>query len=67
MRDAAVWAREVRRSVGLSQLDFSRCIGVPVATVRNWESGKQSPAGAERALLRLIAFSPRTAIAALTG
>jgi putative transcriptional regulator len=67
MRDAAVWAREVRRSVGLSQSDFSRCIGVPLAKVRDWETGKQTPAGLERAVLRLIAHSPRTALDALTG
>jgi putative transcriptional regulator len=63
--DAAAWAREVRRRVGLSQTDFSRCIGVPLAKVRGWESGKQTPAGPERTLLRLIAYSPKTALAAL--
>jgi len=63
--DAAAWAREVSRSVGLSQTDFSRCIGVPVAKVHGWESGKQAPAGPERTLLRLIAYSPGTALAAL--
>jgi putative transcriptional regulator len=63
--DAAGWAREVRRRVGLSQTAFSRCIGVPVAKVRGWESGKEAPAGPERRLLRLIAYSPETALAAL--
>lgn len=66
-RDAAVWARSVRRSVGLSQADFSRCIGVPLSKVRAWETGRLTPAGAERILLRLIAHSPRNALAALTG
>lgn len=67
MRDAADWAREVRRRMGLSQAEFSRRIGVPVAKVRDWESGRQVPAGPERTLLRLIAHSPRAALAALTG
>ena len=39
MRDAADWAREVRRRMGLSQAGFSRRIGVPVAKVREWERG----------------------------
>jgi putative transcriptional regulator len=33
--DAAAWARQVRKRVGLSQSEFARRIGVPVATVRN--------------------------------
>ena len=65
--DAAAWARSVRRSVGLSQAEFSRRIGVPVAKVRDWESGRQTPAGPERTVLRLIAHSPGAALAALTG
>jgi DNA-binding transcriptional regulator YiaG len=36
-----------------------------VAKVRGWESGKEAPAGPERRLLRLIAYSPETALAAL--
>ena len=67
MRDAADWAREVRRRTGLSQAEFSRRIGVPVAKVRDRENGRRAPAGPERTLLRLIAHSPRTALAALTG
>jgi len=46
---------------------FPRCIGVPVAKVRDWESGKQAPAGPERMLPKLIAHSPRTVRAALGG
>jgi putative transcriptional regulator len=67
MHDAAVWTRAVRRSVGLSQADFSRCIGVPVAKVRDWESGRQAPEGLERTVLRLIAHSPKSVMAVLTG
>ncbi len=67
MRDAAAWAREVRRRVGLTQADFSRRNGVPLAKVRDWERGRVAPAGPERTLLRLIAHSPRTALAALPG
>jgi putative transcriptional regulator len=43
MRDAAAYARRVRREGGLSQVAFARRIGVPVDTVRNWERGKRAP------------------------
>jgi Helix-turn-helix domain len=45
MRDAAAYARRVRRKVSLSQVAFARRIGVPVDTVRNWEQGKRTPQG----------------------
>jgi putative transcriptional regulator len=48
MRDAAAWARRVRRKLGLSQVAFARRIGVPVDTVRNWEQGKRAPQGPAR-------------------
>ena len=65
MRDAAAYARRVRRKVGLSQVAFARRIGVPVDTVRNWEQGKRAPQGPARALLRIIDRAPETALAAL--
>jgi len=65
--DAAAWARRVRQRVGLSQSEFARRIGVPVATVRNWEQGKRSPHGAARALLRVLDRIPKAVIAALAA
>jgi putative transcriptional regulator len=64
-RDAAAWARRVRRKVGLSQVAFAKRIGVPVETVRNWEQGKRTPQGPARALLRIIDRAPETALHAL--
>lgn len=63
--DAAAWARYVRHKVGLSQDAFAARLGLPVATVRNWEQGKRLPRGPARALLRMIAKAPETALAAL--
>ncbi len=65
MRDAAAYARRVRRKIGLSQVAFARRIGVPVDTVRNWEQGKRAPQGPARALLRIIDRAPEAALAAL--
>lgn len=64
-RDAAAYARRVRRRTGLSQAAFARRIGVPLDTVRNWEQGKRAPAGPARALLRVLDRAPETALAAL--
>jgi putative transcriptional regulator len=63
--DAAAWARHVRLKVGLSQDAFAARLGLPVATVRNWEQGKRLPRGPARALLRMIAKAPEAALAAL--
>jgi putative transcriptional regulator len=65
MRDAAAYARRVRRKLGLSQIAFARRIGVPVDTVRNWEQGRRAPQGAARALLRIIDRAPETALLVL--
>lgn len=65
MRDAAAYARRVRRRVGLSQVAFANRIGVPVDTVRNWEQGKRAPQGPARALLRVIDRAPEAALRAL--
>ncbi len=66
-RDAAAWVRRVRRRAGLSQAEFARRIGVPVATVREWERGTLLPEGAARALLRVIDRVPEAAFALLAG
>ena len=64
-RDAAAYARRVRRRTGLTQAAFAERLGVPLDTVRNWEQGKRSPAGPARALLKVIDRAPEAALAAL--
>lgn len=44
----------IRRKTGLSQPAFASCIGIPVATLRNWEQGHRSPQGPARVLLALL-------------
>ena len=48
----------IRKKTGLSQFVFARQIGVPVATLRNWEQGRRSPEGPARVLLALLARDP---------
>src|SRR5271155_1814451 len=64
-RDAASYARRVRRRTGLTQAAFAARIGVPLDTVRNWEQGKRLPAGPAKALLRILDNAPELALAAL--
>ena len=65
MRDAAKFARRVRRELGFSQAEFADCIDVPIDTIRNWEQGKRFPTGAAKALLRVLDKAPEAALAAL--
>ena len=64
-RDAAAYARRVRKRTGLTQVAFATRIGVPLDTVRNWEQGKRSPAGPARALLKVLDRAPEMTLAAL--
>jgi putative transcriptional regulator len=59
--------RDLRRRAQLTQLEFAAKLGVPVETIRNWEQGKRAPRGPARALLAVIAHSPDTVFAALSG
>jgi putative transcriptional regulator len=65
MLDAAKFARRVRRRLGLTQVEFSQRIDVPLETVRNWEQGKRCPTGAARALLKVLDRAPEAALSAL--
>ena len=64
-QDAAKFTRRVRRRLGLTQLEFSHRIDVPLETIRNWEQGKRSPTGAAKALLKVLDKAPEAALSAL--
>ena len=63
--EVAQFARRVRKSVGMSQSEFSKSIEVSVETIRNWEQGKRVPTGAAKALLKVLNQSPELALIAL--
>jgi putative transcriptional regulator len=65
MQEAAKYARRVRQRLGLTQLELSQRIEVPLETIRNWEQGKRSPTGAAKALLRVLDRAPEAALGAL--
>ena len=63
--EVAQFARKVRKSLGMSQSEFSQSIEVSVETIRNWEQGKRVPTGAAKALLRVLDQSPELAFKVL--
>jgi putative transcriptional regulator len=48
----------IRKRTGLSQSAFAVSIGVPVATLRNWEQGRRNPDGPARVLLAMLDKDP---------
>lgn len=55
----------IRERLRMSQEAFARTIGVPVATIRNWEQHRTGIAPAARALLWILAREPEAALRAL--
>ncbi len=66
MQDAARFSRRVRQRLGLTQMEFSQRIDVPIETIRNWEQGKRCPTGAAKALLKVLDKAPEAALLALS-
>jgi putative transcriptional regulator len=57
--------KAVRGRLGLTQLGFSRMIGVSLATLRNWEQGRRSPHGPAKVLLIVAAHAPAAVLEAI--
>ncbi len=55
----------IRERLRMSQEAFASTIGVPVATVRNWEQRRTGIAPAARTLLRILEREPDAALRAL--
>jgi putative transcriptional regulator len=51
-------AREVRRTLKMTQESFAERFGFPISTLRQWEQGRKRPDSAARVLLRVIALAP---------
>lgn len=52
-------AAEARASVGLSQQDFAKLLGVSARTLQDWEQGRREPTGAARTLLKVAVKHPK--------
>ena len=55
----------IREAAQLSQSQFAKLIGVNVRALQNWEQRRTRPAGPARALLKIVASNPKSAIEAL--
>ena len=58
-------ARRLRKSLDMTQTEFSQWLGVSVNTVRNREQGKRGPSGPAAALLGLVEVIPNEIAKAL--
>lgn len=57
--------RAIREAAQISQSQFAKLIGVNVRTLQNWEQHRTRPTGPARALLKIVASNPKSAIEAL--
>ena len=55
----------IREAANVSQSEFARLIGINVRTLQNWEQNRSRPTGPARALLKIVASNPKSAIKAL--
>jgi putative transcriptional regulator len=68
--DRGVFARDVRRArekLKMTQEELAAALGLPLATLRNWEQGRYNPDPAARALMKIVAANPKRALAALSA
>jgi len=57
--------RAIREVAKISQAQFAKLIGVNLRTLQNWEQRRTRPTGPARALLKIVASDPKSAIEAL--
>jgi putative transcriptional regulator len=57
--------RAIRRAAEISQSQFAKLIGVNLRTLQNWEQRRTRPTGPARALLKIVASNPKSALEAL--
>lgn len=50
--------KEIRGTMGLTQVQFAALLGISVNTLRNWEQGRREPEGPARVLLLVAAHRP---------
>jgi len=51
--------KEVRKTLGMTQVSFAALIGVSKKTVESWEIGRYSPDGAARRLISILQKDPK--------
>jgi putative transcriptional regulator len=62
-----VLPQDVRKKLGMTQIEFAALVRIPVATLRNWEQNRFVMEPAAQTLLKLIDREPEAALRALRG
>lgn len=57
--------RMLRNRLGMSQDEFARAYGIPLANIRQYQIGRHMPPPAVRAYLKVIAAEPELAAKAI--
>jgi putative transcriptional regulator len=57
----------LRKRLGMTQEQFARALRLPVATLRNWEQGRNAVDPAARSLLILVAHDPESVLSTLAS
>jgi putative transcriptional regulator len=57
----------IRKRLDMTQEEFAQALHIPVATLRNWEQGRNAIDPAARSLLIVVARNPKAALAALAA
>jgi putative transcriptional regulator len=65
--DMLIAPANLRRRLHMTQEQFAAALGIPVATLRNWEQGRNAIDPAARSLLILVARDPESTLAALAA
>ena len=56
---------ELRKSLGLTQIEFAAKFCISIGTLRHWERGDRTPHGPALALLNVVAKEPQAVLRAL--
>jgi len=65
--DQIIAPKNLRRRLNMTQEQFAEALGLPVATLRNWEQGRNGIDPAGKSLLILLARDPEAALATLAA
>lgn len=65
-RPAEIDVAEIRRNLGLTQMEFASKFCISVSTLRHWERGDRTPHGPALALLHVVAKEPHAVMRALS-
>lgn len=63
--DDVIAPKTLRRRLNMTQEQFAAALHIPVATLRNWEQGRNAIDPAARSLLLIVARNPRAALKVL--